>query len=60
MYLRSDYPLSTGYQLLDVVARLREAYEQQSAHQEITCSYRQWLEAMLDQMERSAEPKRAY
>jgi hypothetical protein len=57
VYLRTEDPLYTDYSLWDVIDHLRKTHQQQYYSRETALDYRDWLQAILDQLERGAEPK---
>ncbi len=57
VYLRTDDPLYTDYPLFDFIDRLREMYQDEHYQRRTVLGYREWLEELLDQIEKRKEHK---
>ena len=57
VFLRTEDPLYTDYSLYDVIDYLRATYQQQYHDDHTRLDYREWLQALLDQLEQRKEAK---
>ena len=57
VYMRTDDPLYTDYPLWDFIDRLREMHHQEQYERRTPLGYREWLEELLDQLEKRKEHK---
>lgn len=57
VYMRTDDPLYTDYALFDFIDRLREMHQEERYQRQTVLGYREWLEELLDQIEKRKEHK---